>query len=192
MLGPQQQWHQELNQSHAIGEKPKVKKKQWFIVLGVVVLFFGGLGIYDLVTDPDIDPGDCVVANPDKRHLSFSKAKCTAQEATYVMAEDQGECYPGDYVTTVGTSKSRSKKTKRSRTSSDTSCFYLNVREGDCLKPHKYDSKTISDRVPCSGGGAESKVVKVIDGRSDKKLCRDEELSQAYTQPAKTVCLQEV
>jgi hypothetical protein len=179
------QWHQQTNQQHPVGKKPKVTRLG--IIVLVVVLLGGGLVTY-FVTRNSPSEGDCATPKDQSRErLEWVKADCSSPQAMYKLIDDtrsrNPDCPDGDYVTDTS---SRSRKTKRKTRK----CFMLNVREGDCLTLTKYSAGTLYSRAACNV--TPHKVTKVVNGKADEKLCATGDDSNVYSEPATTVCISKV
>ncbi|GLZ30535.1 hypothetical protein Lesp02_27240 [Lentzea sp. NBRC 105346] len=176
------QWHQQYQQPHPVGKKPKVTRLG--IIVATVVLAGVGVMIYFIATStPDV--GECAEAKEkDHGKVELVQADCGSSEAMYYVADTvtarSPKCPDGDYKTTRDTGS------RKSRTDTLT-CYTLNVKEGDCLKAHKYANNTLSERVPCAS--AELKVAKVVEGKADDTLCSGGLEAYTYSKPAKTICM---
>lgn len=148
------------------------------LVYGLIAIVIGGAAIFiarDLLSGPSV--GDCVSLRTDSAELDFSEVRCPTKQAMFHLGAVGGECPPGDYVST--------------RSGSEKRCFVLDVGQGTCVEQRKYKNQGAPIDVrasSCTVTGAK-KVSKVIDGTSDKALCESKELSLAYSQPARTICM---
>ncbi|MGW4206940.1 LppU/SCO3897 family protein [Lentzea sp. NPDC004789] len=108
--------------------------------------------------------------------VNMAEVDCSSDEAVYRVSsrERRTMCPTGDYL---DESSGRSRKTGTTRY-----CYVLNVREGDCLKA----TNQYFQRVACGAGTR--RVTKVVEGESDRSLCRGED-SRTYSQPVRTICI---
>ncbi|GGU84035.1 hypothetical protein [Lentzea flava] len=185
MTSPAQRWHQEHTQHHPVGKKPKITKLG-IVVTTVFLLGLGVVGYFSFGNDPGV--GDCAEAKSQSRErLDFVKSDCSAPQAMYRLAESSTSssptCPDGDYVKDTGKSTRKSQRKRRD-------CYTLNVREGDCLTLTSVGEFTLHQRAAC--GPSTSKVTKVVDGKSDEKLCNSDDDSHVYSKPASTICISKV
>lgn len=173
--------------AHPIGKQPKVTKLG--IILLSALLVGTGVTLYFAVKD-SVKIGQCFTVTSHRTESSQGKldaVDCGSPTSVFELAAEQRlkspKCPEGDYLEIDDTSTRKSS----SRTKS---CYALVVREGDCFKSVRYIFDLTVERVAC--GSANEKVDKVVEGKTDTKLCAEPLMSKAYSQPARTVCLSKV
>lgn len=158
--------------------------KVGIVLVGVVVLVFGGLWVYAVAATPY--PGDCVEPKSMSRDRGeLVKVDCSAPAAVYQVVDRgsapraQNPCPDGDYHVDRGRSRKISRKTF--------TCYVLQVKEGDCLKVHDFSDGSVYGKAAC--GTAPHRVERVVRGKADRSLCGGSHKPLVYSTPATTVCL---
>ena len=158
--------------------------RTWLIV-GVVGLVLGAavFVVFKVLTnDPAVkaEPGDCIKVNSvTDTKADVERIDCADRIAVLKVAKklgnDTDQCPTGAY----------SKYKQSGRGTHFTLCLMLNVKEGDCLSDLAQPAKVA--RVDCAG--AETKIAKVIPGKSDDGACEGETAPLVYPEPPTTLCL---
>jgi hypothetical protein len=160
-------------------------------VAGAVVVLITVLGAAGRVsTAPDsisspnrIDVGDCLTAENLKRSGTLKPIDCADPQANFELAAMSGSAQCPDkpisdtayvYLTTADT----------------TMCFIPVLAQGACFRAESV--YTVFDIVECADRSAGAKLIRVvkrIDGSTDKALCPTATKSLAFPLPARLYCL---
>jgi hypothetical protein len=151
------------------------------IALSVVLAAVTGLVVYAVVSGNhgmiDARQGDCIkiVSAADAQ---VERVDCGSADAVYVVAKKldsaRGVCPEGEY-------------SELTSGSSVKLCLMLNAKEGDCFTTETIGRNRTHERVPCTA--AEYRVVKVVPGTVDSKVCAQGNVAATYSEPMRTICL---
>jgi hypothetical protein len=152
------------------------------VVLGIVLLVIAGLVLYFLIRAGQepvaAEPGECIKV-VSAQDAEIERVDCAAPEAVYKVAarltSTSAACPEGEYSELTSGSSMKL-------------CLMLNAKEGDCFSTTFAGRNRTHERVPC-GPSAEYKVVKVVTGKADSKLCVNGDVVASYTEPPMTICL---
>jgi hypothetical protein len=167
--------------------QPPAKKKNTrrilTIVIALVVIAVGVVValVVNRNSASSANAGDCIkVKSASATNADVEKIDCNDKAAVFKVAKklgnDTDQCPTPDYE----------KYEQSGGSSSDFAlCLMLNAKEGDCFA--NFDTPDKRARADCNG--AEVKVTKKVDGKSDESLCDQQSIAVTYPEPATTFCL---
>ena len=129
---------------------------------------------------PEPQVGECVTrVEHGAAELKFEEVSCSGRRSPreFEVGAVAANCPPGDYTAVAR--------------GDEKTCYLPTLHVGVCFAAEKFQNTTqeVFVRADCTAPGAR-KVVENLQDETDTTKCSNQELSLAFTEPARTICME--